>query len=196
MRLLTRGLGLALVALTGIARVSAAQVTEIDVGGMLGFSLPTNDANRLYVPGWTAGGSVRVVPGKWNFGLQFDGSYASYNRNNDNISDRGLNILTGALTVVYQVELDASPIEPYFLLGGAINRLSVENPRTIDNYGTQTAFGIVLGGGVAFKGDHSRIAPLLDFRLLGIFGPDPREGAYINVNIGIIVLLKGRHQLQ
>ncbi len=196
MRLLTKGLGFAFVALMGIARVSEAQVTEIDVGGLLGLSLPTNDANRLYVPGWTAGGSIRVVPGKWNFGLQFDGTYSSYNRNNDNISDRGLNILTGALSVVYQVELDASPIEPYFLLGGAINRLSVQDPRTIDNYGSQTAFGIVLGGGIAFKSDHSRIAPLIDFRMLGIFGPDPREGAYINMNIGIIVLLKGRHQLQ
>ena len=196
MRLLTKGLGIAFMALIGVARVSVAQVTEVDVGGTLGFSLPTNDANRLYVPGWVAGGSVRVVPGTWNFGLQFDGTYASYNRNNDNISDRGLNILTGTLAVVYQVELDASPIEPYFLLGGAINRLSVENPRTIDNYGSQTAFGVVLGGGVAFKKDRSRIAPLIDFRMLGIFGPDPREGAYINMSIGLIVLLKGRHQVQ
>jgi hypothetical protein len=32
--------------------------------------------------------------------------------------------------------------------------------------------------------------------MLGIFGPDPREGAYINMSIGVIVLLKGRHQLQ
>ncbi len=193
MRLLTKGLGFALVALTGMSRVSAAQVTEVDIGGLLGVSLPTQDAANLYVPGWIAGGNVRIVPAAWNFGLQVDVNNASFNRDVANITDKGLNILTGSLSIVYQVELTASPIEPYFLAGMAVNRLSVSNPRTIDNYGTNTAFGLVLGGGVAFKKDHSRIAPLIDFRLLGIFGSDPRETAYIDFNVGVLILLKGRH---
>jgi hypothetical protein len=193
-RLLTKGTGLVLVMLTGMTGVSAAQVTEVDVGGLIGFSLPTQDAANLYVPGWIAGGNVRIVPAAWNFGVQVDINNASFKRDVANISDRGLNILTGSLSIVYQVELTASPIEPYFLAGMAVNRLSVSNPRTIDNYGTNTAFGIVLGGGVAFKSDHSRIAPMLDFRLLGIFGSDPRETAYVDFNIGVLILLKGRHQ--
>jgi hypothetical protein len=192
-RLLTKGLGFALVALTGMSRVSAAQVTEVDIGGLLGVSLPTQEGADLYVPGWVAGGNIRVVPAAWPVGLQVDITSSSYNRDVANIADRGLNILTGSLSVVYQVELTASPIEPYGLVGVAVNRMSVNNPRTIDNYGTNTAFGLVLGGGVAFKKDHSRIAPLIDFRLLGIFGSDPRETAYINFSIGLQILLKGRH---
>jgi hypothetical protein len=192
-RLLTKGLGFALVALMGISRVSAAQVTEVDIGGLLGVSLPTQDAANLYVPGWIAGGNVRVVPAAWNFGLQVDVNNASFNRDAANITDKGLNILTGSLSIVYQVELTASPIEPYFLGGVAVNRLSVSNPRTIDNYGTNTVFGVVFGGGVAFKKDRSRIAPLIDFRLLGLFGGDPREGAYIDFSVGVLILLKGRH---
>ncbi len=193
MRLLTKGLGFALVVLTGMSRVSAAQVTEVDIGGLLGVSLPTQDAANLYVPGWIAGGNIRVVPAAWPVGLQVDVTTANYNRDVANIADRGLNILTGTVSVVYQVELTASPIEPYFLAGVAVNRLSVSDPRTIDSYGTNTAFGLVLGGGVAFKKDHSRIAPLIDFRLLGIFGSDPRETAYISFSVGVQILLKGRH---
>ena len=95
--------------------------------------------------------------------------------------------------MVYQVELDATPIEPYFLAGVAINGLSVQDPRTIENYGSATKGGIVLGGGIAFKNGKARIAPLIDFRMYGIFGPNPREGAYINLSVGFLILLKGRH---
>ncbi len=193
MRLLTRGLGLALVSLLGVSGVSVAQVTEIDLGGNIGMSLPTNEASDLYVPGWIAGGTLRVVPANWPVGLQFDGTYASYNRDTPNIFDRGMSIVTGAVSIVYQVELDASPIEPYFLLGASVNNLKVEDPRTIENYGSATKFGVVLGGGVAFKSDHGRIAPLIDFRMNGIFGSDPRENAYINLSLGFLILLKGRH---
>ena len=129
----------------------------------------------------------------WPVGLQADLGYASYNRDEFNLADRGLTIWSGALSVVYQVELDETPIEPYFLAGMAINRLSVADPRTIENFGSSTNFGIVLGGGIAFKSENSFIAPLIDFRMYGIFGPDPREGAYIDLNVGFLILLKGRH---
>ena len=193
MRLLTRGLGLALVSLLGVSGVSVAQVTEVDIGVMGGASLPTNEVSNLYVAGWNATGTLRVMPANWPVGLQFDGTYASYNRDVANITDRGMSIITGAVTVVYQVELDETPIEPYFLAGASVNNLKVEDPRTIVNYGSSTNFGLVFGGGVAFKSEKARIAPLLDFRLYGIFGGDPREGAYINLNVGFLILLKGRH---
>ena len=193
MRLLTRGLRLALVSLLASYGISAAQVTEVDIGIMGGASLPTHEAADLYVAGWNATGTLRVVPADWPVGLQFDGTYASYNRDAANISDRGLSIVTGAVTVVYQVELDETPIEPYFLAGVSINHLAVEDPRTIVNFGSSTNFGLAFGGGVAFKSDHARIAPLVDFRLNGIFGGDPRQGAYINFNVGFLILLKGRH---
>ena len=51
MRLLTRTAGLALAGLLGLSGVSAAQETELDVGGMIGLSLPTNEAANLYVRG-------------------------------------------------------------------------------------------------------------------------------------------------
>ena len=193
MRLLTRGLRLALVSLLGTYGISVAQVTEIDVGVMGGASLPTNDAADFYVAGWNATGTLRVVPANWPVGLQFDGTYASYNRNDANLADRGMSIVTGAVSVVYQVELDATPIEPYLFAGLTINHLAVENARTIVNYGSSTNLGLTLGGGVAFKSENARIAPLVDFRLYGIFGGDPREGAYINLNVGFLILLKGRH---
>jgi hypothetical protein len=192
-RLLTRTAGLALAGLLGLSGVSAAQETEVDVGGMIGLSLPTNEAANLYVAGWNATGSIRVMPADWPVGLQGDFGYSSYNRDALNLSDRGLTIWSAAVSVVYQVELDATPIEPYFLAGVAINGLSVQDPRTIDNFGSATKGGIVLGGGVAFKNGKARFAPLIDFRMYGIFGPDPREGAYINLSVGFMILLKGRH---
>lgn len=193
MRLLTSGLGLALVSLLGISGVSVAQETEVDVGGVVGVSLPTNDAALLYVPGWNAGATLRIMPANWPVGVQFDGIYASYNRDTPNIFDRGMTIITGAASVVYQVELDASPLEPYFLLGMSVNNLKVQDPRTIENYGSATKMGLVFGGGLAFKSEKGWFAPLIDFRLLGIFGGDPREGAYVNINLGFLILLKGRH---
>lgn len=193
MRLLTRTAGLALAGLLGFSGVATAQKTELDVGGMIGLSLPTNEAATLYVAGWNAAGTMRVMPALWPIGLQLDVGYSSYNRDVPNLTDRGLNIWTGAVSAVYQVELDETPVEPYFIAGVSVNRLSVNDPRTITNYGSSTNFGIVLGGGVAFKGEKSRIAPLIDFRLYGIFGGDPREGAYIDLNVGFLILLKGRH---
>jgi hypothetical protein len=75
----------------------------------------------------------------------------------------------------------------------SINNLSAADPRTIENYGSSTNFGIVLGAGLAFKSQKSRIAPLIDFRMNGIFGSDFRESAYISFNVGFLILLKGRH---
>ena len=193
MRLLTRSLGLALVSLLAVSGVSVAQQTEVDVGGMIGVSLPTNDAATLYVPGWDGGATLRIVPANWPVGVQFDGIYASYNRDTPNIVDRGLTIITGAASIVYQVELDASSIEPYFLLGVSVNNLKVQDPRTIESYGSATKMGLVFGGGVAFKSEHGWFAPFIDFRMLGIFGSDPREGAYVNFDLGFFILLKGRH---
>ncbi len=194
MRLLTRSLGLALASLVGTSGIAACQVTEVDIGGMIGVSLPTNSTANLYVAGWAGTGSFRVMPANWVVGIQVDGTYASYNRNTANLSDRGMSIVTGAASVIYQVELDETPIEPYFLLGMTANHIAVENPRTIEYYGSTTNLGIVFGGGVAFKnGAHARIAPVLDFRMYGIFGGDPRQGAYVNLSVGFLVLLKGRH---
>ena len=135
------------------------------------------------------------MPANWPVGLQFDGVYASYNRDDaEHLRTAGLTIMTGAASVVYQVELDASPIEPYFLLGVSINKLKVEDPRTIDNYGSATKFGIVLRWWRRLQErQRLRIAPLIDFRLLRHLRPDPREGAYINLNVGFLILLKGRH---
>ncbi len=193
MRLLTRTAGLALAGLLGLSGSAVAQKTEVDIGVFGGLSLPTNEAANLYVAGWNAAGTIRVMPASWPIGLQFDGNYASYNRDVANLTDRGLSLMTGALSAVYQVELDETPVEPYFLAGVTVNHLSVDNPRTIENYGSATKGGIVLGGGIAFKSEKGWFAPLFDFRLYGIFGPDPREGAYINVNVGFLILLKGRH---
>lgn len=193
MRLLTRTAGLALAGLLGFSGVAAAQKTEIDVGVLAGLSLPTSEAADLYVTGWTLGGSMRVMPKNWAIGLQLDGLYSSYNRDTGNLTDRGMSILTGSLSVVYQVELDESPMEPYFIAGVSVNNIKVEDPRTIENYGSATKMGLTFGGGIAFKSEKARIAPLIDFRMNGIFGPDPREVAYINFNIGLMILLQGRH---
>lgn len=174
-------------------QVAAAQKTEIDVGGNIGLSLPTGDAADLYVPGWNAGGVFRIVPKNWPVGIQVDGVYSSYNRDVANVTDRGLTILTGSVGVVYQVELEQTSLEPYFIGGASVNRLSVKDPRTIDNYGSSTNMGLILGGGLAFKSEKSWFAPYLDFRVNGIFGSDPRQSSYININLGFLVLLQGRH---
>ncbi len=80
-----------------------------------------------------------------------------------------------------------SPIEPYFLARRVDQQPAAWRTRAPSRtMGHRPTFGIVLGGGIAFKSEHARIAPLIDFRMYGIFGSDPREGAYINLSIGFL----------
>lgn len=180
-------------AVLATTHVAAAQKTEIDVGGNFGLSLPTGQAADLYVGGWNAVGSFRIMPKNWPVGIQVDGMYSSYNRDAANLTDRGLSIVTGSVGVVYQVELEQTSLEPYFIGGMSVNRLSVRDPRTIENFGSSTDLGFILGGGLAFKSEKSWFAPLVDFRVNGIIGSDPRQSSYIILNLGFLVLLQGRH---
>jgi hypothetical protein len=80
---------------------------------------------------------------------------------------------------------------PYLIGGGGIVKLKVEDPRVIDAYEGSVRFAISFGGGVEFRNFSSSFAPFLDFRLLGIVGPDPRETAYITLNAGAKLIFGG-----
>lgn len=193
MGLLNRSLGLALGAMLLVAGTAQAQRTEVDIGGMLGASLPTNDNANLYVPGYVAGGTFRIVPKLWPVGLQVDVLYSKYNRDTGNITDRGLQNLSASLGVIWPIELDETPIEPYLIGGASVNNMKVVEPRTVLNYGSTTNLGLYIGGGATFKSRTARFAPFVDVRVNGIFGGDPRQGAYFNLSLGFLVLLRGAH---
>ena len=193
MGLLNRSLGLALGAVLFVAGTAQAQHTEVDLGGMIGASLPTNDIANLYVGGYVFGGTFRVVPANWPVGLQVDVLYSHYNRNAADIADHGLENLSGSLGVVWPIDFEQTSLEPYLLGGASINAMKVIEPRTTPNYGSNTNLGLYIGGGLAFKSQTARIAPLIDFRVNGIFGSDPREGAYFNFSLGLLILLRGAH---
>jgi opacity protein-like surface antigen len=181
--------GLALAAL--VTGTSLAAQTEVDVGIHGGWSIPTQDAANLYVAGYNIGGNLRYMPGTSVVGLQLDGSYHKLNRDQLNNQDLGLEMLVATASIVWPVQLEASPIVPYVLGGGGIASLKVVDPRTITPYENKVRFVLTLGGGVEFRGFTSSFAPFIDFRLLGILGPDPRETAYLTLNAGAKLIFGG-----
>jgi hypothetical protein len=165
--------------------------TEFNIGIQGGWSLPTQDAAALYAPGYNIGGQLRYMPGTSVVGLQLEGAYHHFNRDEANTQDLGLEMLVAMAHVVWPVQLEASPIVPYLLGGGGIVKLKVEDPRVINAYEGGVRFGISFGGGVEFRNFSSSFAPFLDFRMLGIVGPDPRETAYITLNAGAKLIFGG-----
>ncbi len=182
MALLTRGLGVALVAMT-VAGTAQAQ-TEWNIGIVGGWSVPTQSANDLYTAGYNIGGTIRVLPNNWPIGIQLDGAYHHFNRKELNTLDLGLNIKSLFLNAVFPVTFEASPLVPYLVGGVGLANLSVEDPRTIAPFETTTQVALDLGGGLEFRGWTSVFAPFIDVRLMGIFGSDPRETSYLMFNVG------------
>ena len=43
----------------------------------------------------------------------------------------------------------------------------------------------MFGGGIEYRTFTSRLIPYIDLRMIGLFGSDPREGAYITVTGGL-----------
>lgn len=192
MALLTRGLGVALVALT-VAGTAQAQ-SEWNIGVTGGWSIPTQSAHNLYTAGYNIGGTLRWMPGSSPLGIQLDGAYHHYNREELNTLDLGLEIKSLFLNAVFPVNLEASPLVPYLVGGIGLANLSVEDPRTINAYETTTQVAVDLGGGVEFRGWTSVFAPFIDFRLMGVFGSDPRETSYLLFNVGGKLVFGGPQQ--
>lgn len=186
---LCRGVALALAGLVMAGGLRAQ--TEFDIGIQGGWSLPTQEAADLYVAGYNIGGQLRYMPGTSVVGVQLEGMYHSFNRDQLNTQDLGLEMLALLAHVAWPVQLEASPIVPYLLGGGGIVKLQVKDPRTINAYQSSVRFAISFGGGVEFRNFSTNFAPFLDFRLLGIVGPDPRETAYITLNAGAKLIFGG-----
>ncbi len=165
--------------------------TEFDIGVQGGWTFPTQTAADLYVPGYNIGGTLRYMPGTSVVGIQVDGAYHSFNREELNTQDLGLEMFSLMANVVWPVSVTASPIVPYMVGGGGIVKLKVRDPRVVNAYDSGVRFAINLGGGVEFRNFTSSFAPFIDFRLLGILGPDPRETAYITLNAGAKLIFGG-----
>jgi hypothetical protein len=190
--LLTRGLAVALVAMT-VAGTAQAQ-TEWSIGVTGGWSIPTQSANDLYTAGYNIGGTVRWMPADFPVGIQLDGGYHHFNRKDLNTLDLGLNITSLFLNAVFPVSLEASPLVPYLVGGIGLAHLSVEDPRTINPFESTTQMALDLGGGLEFRGWSSVFAPFIDFRLMGVFGSDPRETSYLLFNVGGKLIFGGAQQ--
>lgn len=183
------------VALAGLAVASTARAqTEFDIGVVGGWSIPTQDANRLYTAGYNIGGTLRWMPGNSPVGIQVDGAYHNFNRKEANTLDLGLKMTTLLFSAVYPFYLDTSPLVPYVVFGLGLARLEVENPRTINPFETTTRLALDLGGGLEFRGWSSSFAPFVDLRLIGVFGSDPRETAYLTLNLGAKLIFGGPQQ--
>jgi hypothetical protein len=50
----------------------------------------------------------------------------------------------------------------------------------------------VFGGGIEYRTWTSRLVPFVDLRLIGLFGSDAREGAYITFTGGLKYVLGGK----
>lgn len=190
-----RVLGLMLVAVSTAA--PAAAQTRVDIGGFGGGSFPTQDAANLYKPGYTVGGTVRLWPEKWRVALQFDGQFMTFARENVNTTDGGLDIWGGTLTAVLALFPETSSVVPYLAFGGGAYDLKAQKPLSgapdSAKYGSHLVPGVVLGGGFEYRTYKSRLVPYIDLRMVGLFGSDPRETAYINFVAGLKYVLGGKN---
>ena len=189
MRYAMRGLGLALL-LAGLASAARAQ-TRLDVGGFGGLTLPTQGAADLYKAGYNLGGTVRLKNGDRPVGFQLDVAYHTM-ASEDFRFDGGLDILSATLGVVFPVEIETTNLVPYLLAGAGVYRLDAKFPRTSEPYGTKTRAGLILGGGLEWRSRSARLVPSIDLRMNGIFGGDPRETAYLQVNGGLKYVFGGK----
>jgi hypothetical protein len=188
-----RALGIMLAVLAGAAPLAAQ--TRVDIGGFGGLSLPTNEAADLYNAGYTLGGTFRYHPEEWPLGLQFDGQYMTHVRDDRNQFDGGLDMYGGSVSAVFSLYPEVSSIVPYLLVGGGLFNLTAQNARQLPDslvYGSQTKPAIVFGGGFEYRTWTSRLIPYIDLRMIGLFGSDPREGAYITITGGLKYVLGGK----
>jgi hypothetical protein len=185
-------LGITLALLAGAAPLTAQ--TRVDIGGFGGLSLPTNEAGDLYSAGYTLGGTVRLHKEDWPLGLQFDGQYMTHARKDSNLFDGGLDMYGGSVSAVFSLYPELSAIVPYLLVGGGIYNLTAQNARQLADslvYGSRTKPAILFGGGIEYRTFTARLIPYIDLRMIGIFGSDPREGAYITITGGLKYVLGG-----
>lgn len=191
-----RVLGLMLGMLVGIAVPLVAQ-TRVDVGAFGGLAIPTaaGDADvELYKLGYTLGGTLRVHSEDWPIALQFDGQYMTFAREDANPYDGGLDLIGGTLSIVLALFPETSSFVPYLALGGGAYNLKSMNPRSLPDslqYGSQVNAGVMLGGGFEYRSWKSRLVPYIDLRMVGIFGSDPRETAFITVTGGLKYVIGG-----
>ncbi|MCU0621271.1 MAG: outer membrane beta-barrel protein [Gemmatimonadales bacterium] len=185
------GAGLLLAATLLGASPVAAQA-RIDVGGFGGGSFPTNEVADLYKIGYTFGGTVRYRPPRSALGVQLDGLYMTHANEPENRFDGGMDIYGLSLGANWAAELDVSPVAPFLLVGLGVYNIAPQFERTNEEYGTQTKVGINFGGGVEWRHRSSRFSPFIDFRFIGIFGSDPREGAYLLMTAGARYVIGGK----
>jgi len=189
-----RTLGLMLVVAT--AAVPAAAQTRVDVGAFGGGSFPTQDAAALYKAGYTVGGTVRLWSHDWPLGVQFDGQFMTYGREDVNRFDGGLDMWGATITGVLDLFPETSSVVPFLAFGGGAYELKAQKPIAgapdSSRYGSHLVPGVVLGGGFEYRSYHNRLIPYIDLRMIGLFGSDPRETAYINIIAGLKYVVGGK----
>lgn len=188
-----RALGLVLAFVAGAGPLAAQ--TRVDIGGFGGFSLPTNEAGDLYSGGYTLGGTIRYHPEEWPLGLQVDGQYMTHSREDTNPYDGGLDMYGASVSAVFSFYPEMSSFVPYMQVGGGAYNLTAQNARQLADslvYGSQVVPAIVFGGGFEYRTFTSRLIPYIDLRLIGLFGSDPREGAFITFTGGLKYVMGGK----
>ena len=104
-------------------------------------------------------------------------------------------MIGGTLSAVFALYPETSSFVPYLLLGGGAYNLKGQNPRSLPDslvYGSRTKPGVVLGGGFELRSFTSRLVPFIDLRMIGVFGSDVRETAFINFSGGLKYVLGGQ----
>lgn len=185
------GMGLVLLGLLAAAAPAQGQM-RVDVGAWGGGSFPTGDVADLYSIGYTFGGTVRLRPKDTSLGIQFDGGYMTQGKDVNNVIDGGIDIYGLSVSASWAAELDVSPIAPFALVGVGVYNLAPQFERTTEQYGTKTRIGLNIGGGVEWRRPKSRWSPYVDVRVIGIFGSDPREGAYLTLTGGLRYVFGGK----
>jgi hypothetical protein len=189
MRVVTK----AFAALTGVMLLSSpalrAQGAEFALGG--GVGIPLGDFDDASKIGWHGLAAVSFVPEGWPVGIQIDGSYQQFGRedafNPPGFSDLKTRLIMGTGNVVFKFKTsEESTFRPYLIGGVGVYNSKVtgqDDPGDVLGGGT-TDFGLNAGAGFDFKAGGAGL--FIEGRFHNVFTDGPGSDLrFIPITVGI-----------
>jgi hypothetical protein len=188
MRGLLRGTAALAVGMLLSAPAVRAQGAEFALGGGIGVPLGDfDDASKL---GWHGLGAISFVPEGWPVGIQVDGSYQQFAREDfGTFTDLKTRLIMGTGNVVFKFKSsEESTFRPYLLGGVGVYNSKItgsDDPDDVLGGGT-TDFGLNAGAGFDFKAGGAGL--FIEGRFHNVFrGDEGLDGdlRFIPITLGI-----------
>jgi hypothetical protein len=189
MRVFAKGFAALTAAMLLSAPALRAQGAEFALGGGIGVPLGDfDDASKL---GWHGLAAVSFVPEGWPVGIQVDGSYQQFGREDaaapPGFSDLKTRLIMGTANVVFKFKTsEESTFRPYLIGGAGVYNSKItgqDDPGDVLGGGT-TDFGLNAGAGFDFKAGGAGL--FIEGRFHNVFTDGPGSDLrFIPITVGI-----------